>query len=101
MKFLYIKNNNSGFKEYNFNTPLIIFILFCSVMLFGFLGFGISKIINNNKVETLSNAYRDAISNANLDIENIEEQINKHPSVSNLSKAIETKEEKISSKMDL
>ena len=71
MKFLYIKDNNSGFKEYNFSKTLTIFALLVFASAFVFIGFGISKMLSVNKVDSLSEAYSKSISDASLDIENI------------------------------
>ena len=54
MKFLYTKKNNSGFKEYNFNTILTIFAVVCFAGVFAFVGFGVSELVNDNKLKITS-----------------------------------------------
>jgi len=77
MKFLYIKNNNSGFREYNLSKTLAIFASLCFAGTFIFLGFGVSKMISGDKIESLSKAYSKSISDASMNIGNIEDQIQK------------------------
>ena len=88
MKFLYIKDNNSGFKEYNFSKTLTIFTLLVFAGAFVFIGFGISKMLSGNKVDSLSEEYSKSISDANIDIENIEEQIQKLVKRDNLLRSL-------------
>ena len=88
MKFLYIKKNNSGFKEYNFNTILTIFAVVCFAGIFAFIGFGVSELANDNKVESLSSEYRKSIFDAKLNIQSIEEQIQKLVKRDNLLRSL-------------
>ena len=88
MKFLYIKKNNSGFKEYNFNAIIAIFAVVSFAGLCAFLGFRLSGFANDIKVNSLSDQYRKSISSASSDIENIEEQIKKLVKRDNLLRSL-------------
>ena len=55
MKFLHIKNEGSGFKEYNLKTSFLVISVLFFMSICSFLGYKISSIIHENKFSTEKN----------------------------------------------